>query len=99
MGPDGDLPRGLLFPPLRALEPRPRCPQPGGADRSAQQPLLFLLHRAVAAGGLLLYRPVDRGGRGAVPDELGRRPYLVWLSLSADGVDRRVLRRRASDRG
>src|SRR3954462_7397818 len=56
MGPDGVLPRRLLFPAVRALEPRPRCSEPGGADRSSQQPLLFLLHRAVAAGGLLFTR-------------------------------------------
>ena len=65
----------------------------------AQQPLLFLLHRAVAAGGLLLHRPADHRGAGAVPDERGRRPHLVRLSLPADRVDRPVLRRRAPDRG
>ena len=94
MGPDGVLPRRLLLPALRALEPRPWRSQPGGADRSSQQPLLFLLHRAVAAGDLLLHGPADRRRGGAVPDELGRWPHLVRLSLPADGLDRSVLRRR-----
>src|SRR3954449_2241186 len=85
MGPDGLLPRRLLLPAVRALEPRTRRSQPSGADRSSQQSLLFLLHRAVAAGGLLLHRPADRRRGGTIPDELDRRPHLGGLSLSAAG--------------
>ena len=99
MGPDGVLPRGLLSAAVRALEPRPRRAGPGGAGRSAQQPVLFLLHRAVAAGGLLFYRAADRRRACAVPDEFGRRPHLVRLSLPADGVDGPVLRGRTPGRG
>ena len=99
MGADGVLPRRLLSAALRALESRPRRPQPGGADRSPQQPLLFLLYRAVAAGGLLFYRPADRRRHHAVPDELGRRTHLVRIFVSANRVDGFVLRRRTPDRG
>ena len=72
---------------------------PGGAGRSAEPALLFLLHRDLAAGGLLPHRPADPRGDGAVPDERGRRPRLVRLSLPADGVDRPVPDHRALDRG
>ena len=44
--------------------------------------------------GLLIVAALD-----AVPDERGRRPHLVRLSLPADGLDRSVLCRRALDRG
>ena len=37
------------------------------------RPLLFLLHRDLAAGSLLPHRPADPGRDGAVPDERGRR--------------------------
>ncbi len=99
MGPDGVLPRGLLHPALRAMGSRAECAEPGGADRFSQPALLFLLHRAVAAGGLLLHRPADHRRDGAVPDERDRRPHLVRLSLPADGVDRPVLRGRTLHRG
>src|SRR6201984_12245 len=99
MGTDGVLPRRLLFPALRALEPRAWGARPGGADRFPESAVLFLLHRAVAAGGLLLHRPSDPRRRCPVPDELGRRPHLVRLSLSANGLDRPVLCGRAPDRG
>src|SRR5258707_8415792 len=98
MGADGILPRRLLPAAIRAMESRPRRAGPGGADRSAEQPVLFLLHRALAAGSLLLHRPIDRGGADSVPDERGRRPDLVRLSLPANGLDRPVLCRRALDR-
>src|SRR5689334_16195031 len=99
MGPDGVLSRRLLFPALRTMESRARRARPGGADRLAEQPLLFLLHRAVAAGSLLLHRPLDSRRYHAVLDELGRRSHLVWLSLPADGLDRPVLCGRAPGRG
>ncbi len=99
MDADGRLPRRLLSAAVRALESRARCARSGRAHRSAQQPLLFLLHRAVAAGGLLLHRSVDRRRRYPVPDEFGRRPRLVRLSLPANRVDRLVLRGGAPDRG
>ena len=44
--------------------------------------------------GLLIHR-----GDGAVPDERARRPGVVRLSVSADGVDRPVRHCRALDRG
>ena len=90
---------GLLPAAVRALGPRAGPAQPGGAARPAASPLLFLLHRAVAAGGLLLHRPADHRGDDAVPDERGRRPDLVRLSLSADHLDRPVLCGRALGRG
>src|SRR4051794_31404266 len=98
MGPDGILPRRLLLPAVSALEPRPWRSQPGGADRPSQQPVLFLLHRAVAAGGLLLHRPVDPRRHHAVPAELAGWTHLVRISLPANGVDGLVLRGRAPDR-
>ena len=76
----------------------PNAPSPGGADRFPQPALLFLLHRDLAAGNLLPHRPADPGGDPAVPDERGRRPRLVRLSLPANGVDRSVLRDRALGR-
>ena len=91
MDPDGGVPGDLLLPALRALEPRPWSAGSGGAARSGQQPLLFLLHRAVAAGSLLFHRPVDHRRDRAVPDELARRPGVVRLFVPADGVDRSVL--------
>src|SRR6266571_2759901 len=99
MGPDGVLPGRLLPAAVRALESRSRRAGSGGAGRFAEQPLLFLLHRAVAAGGLLFHGAVDRRRDHAVPDELDRRPHLVRISLSANGVDGSVLCRRAADRG
>ena len=99
MGPDGVLPRRLLFAALRAVESRSGCARSGGAGRSAEQPLLFLLHRAVAAGSLLFHRAADRRRDHAVPDEFARRPHLVRISLPANRVDGPVLRRRAPDRG
>ncbi len=53
------LPRPLLLPPLRALGSRPDRAASGGAGRSRPFALLFLLHRALAAGGLLFHRPAD----------------------------------------
>src|SRR4029079_12302552 len=99
MGAAAILPRRLLPAAVRAMESRLGCTGPGGAGRSAEQPLLFLLHRALAAGSLLFYRPVDRSCADAVPDERGGRPHLVRLSLPADGLDRSVLCGRAPDRG
>src|SRR3979490_1498117 len=96
MGPDGVLPRRLLPAAVRALEPRSGCARSGGAGGSAQQPLLFLFHRAVAPGGLLLHRASDRRRYYAVSDEFGGRSYLVRLSLPANRLDRSVLRCRAS---
>src|SRR6266702_8444483 len=96
MGPDGVLPRRLLLAAVRALEPRPRRTGPGGVGRSPEQPVLFLFHRAVAAGSLLLHRAVDRRRHHAVFDEFSRRPYLVRISLSANRVDGSVLRYRAN---
>src|SRR5436309_2212637 len=99
MGADGVLPRCILPAAVRALEPRAGRARSGGAGRSPQQSLLFLLDRAVAAGGLLLYRAADPRRPDAVPDERARRPDLVRLPLPANRVDRPVLRRRTPDRG
>ena len=76
-----------------------RTRRPGRADRFPGPALLFLLHRDLAAGSLLPHRPADPRRDGAVPDERGRRPRLVRLSLPADGVDRPVLCGRALGRG
>ena len=90
--------RHLLPAAVRALGSRAERARPGGADRFSQPALLLLLHRDLAAGGLLPHRPADPRGDGAVPDERGRRPRLVRLSLPADGVDRPVPRHRALGR-
>ena len=91
--------RHLLSAAVRALGSRPQRTGPGRAGRSCEQPLLLLLRRDLAAGGLLLHRsPRDRGD-DSVPVERGRRPCLVRISLSADGVDRSVPDHRALDRG
>ena len=90
--------RHLLPAAVRALGPRAERARPGGADRFPEPPLLFLLHRDLAAGSLLPHRPADPRGDGAVPDERGRRPRLVRLSLPADGVDRPVPGHRALGR-
>ena len=95
MGGAGHHPRRLLPAAVRALGPRPQRAAPGGADRLPDPALLLLLHRDLAAGSLLPHRPAHPGGHGAVPDERGRRPHLVRLSLPADGVDRPVPRHRA----
>src|SRR5260370_19996986 len=99
MGPDGVLPRRLLPAAVRAVESRSRRAGPGSAGLSAEQPVLFLLHRAVAAGSLLLYRVVDRCRHHAIPDELDWRPHLVRISVPPDRVDGPVLCGRAPDRG
>ena len=91
--------RHLLRAAVRALGSRTGCARPGRAGRSAQRPLLLLLHRDLAAGSLLPHRPAHPGGDDAVPDERGRRAGLVRLSLSADGVDRSVPDHRALGRG
>ncbi len=98
MGAAARHPRRLLCAAVRALGPRPERADAGGADRSVHRPLLFLLHRDLAAGGLLHHRPADPGVDRPVPDERGRRPGVVRLSLPADGVDRSVLRHRALGR-
>ena len=77
----------------------PNAPEPGGAGRFSEPALLLLLHRDLAAGNLLPHRSPHHRRDGAVPDERGRRPRLVRLSLSADGVDRPVPDRRALVRG
>ena len=84
----------LLSAAVRALGSWPQRAFAGGVDRLPQPAFLFLLHRDLAAGDLLPHRPAHSGGDRAVPDERGRRPDLVRLSLSADGVDRSVLRHR-----
>src|SRR5207248_8604452 len=95
---DGDLPRRLLPAPVRALESRPRGAEPGRADRFSQPPLLFLLHRAVAVGGLLLHRTPDSCGRYPLLDERAGGANLVRLSVPPNRLDRPVLRRRALGR-
>ncbi len=80
--------RHLLFAAVRALGSRPERAAPGGAGRLPGPALLLLLHRDLAAGGLLPHRPPDSRGDGAVPDERARGPGVVRLSLPADGVDR-----------
>src|SRR5215211_6399997 len=51
---------GSLLPAaVRALDARPARALAGGADRSRARALPLLLHRAVAAGGLLHHGPAD----------------------------------------
>src|ERR1700744_4536322 len=95
MGADGVLPGRLLPAALRSLESWTGRARSGCADRFPQPPLLLLLHRAVAAGGLLLHRALDPRGLRAVPDERAGRTDLVRLSLPADRLDRPVLCGRA----
>ena len=61
--------------------------------------LLFLLHRALAAGSLLFHRPADPRLARPVPLQRAVRARLVRLFLPADGVDRPVLLGRALGRG
>src|SRR5689334_22463408 len=98
MGADGLLPRHILPAAVCALESWSWRTRSGGVDRLPEPSLLFLLHRAMAAGGLLLHGTADSGGHHAVPDERPRWPHLVRLSLSADGLDRPVLCGGAVDR-
>ena len=81
------------------LGPRARPAGPGGAGRSGQPALLFLLHRDLAAGILFRRRPSDHGRAGPVPVHLGPRPGLVRLYLPADGLDRPLHPGRTLDRG
>src|SRR4051794_17898395 len=87
--------RHLLLHAVPALGSWTGRARPGRADRPAELALLFLLHRDLAAGGLLPDRPADHRRDGAVPDERARRPHLVRLSLSPDGMDRPVPDHRA----
>ena len=96
---DGVLPRRSTISCLRCAGTAARRARPGRADRLPEPALLLLLHRALAAGGLLLHRPADYRGSDPVPAELDRRPRLVRLSLPADRLDRSVLCGRAPDRG
>ncbi len=89
----------LLFPAVRALGPRTYRAASGGAGRPRAFPLLFLLHRAVAAGGLLFHRPADPRLARAVSVQRAVRARLVRLFLPADGVDGSVLYGRTLDRG
>ena len=91
--------RHLLHPAVPALGSRHLRATSGRAGRPAQPAVLFLLHRDLAAGGLLPHRPPGPRGADAVPDERGRRPRLVRLSLPADGVDRPVPDHRTLGRG
>ena len=99
MGGAGRHARHLLPAAVRSLGPRAQRAEPGGAGRSRAPPLLFLLHRALAAGGLLLHRAADRRRADAVPDERARGPRVVRLSVPADRVDRSLRRGRALGRG
>src|SRR4051812_7532637 len=89
----------LLWPAVPALGPRHLRAAPSCAGRPAEQPVLFLLYRAVASGGLLPHRPVDPRCARIVLDECGRGPHLVWLSLPTDGVDRSFPNHRTLGRG
>ena len=76
--------------PLLRWDRGPNAPDQAVLIDLAEPPLLLLLHRDLAAGILLPHRPADHRRAGAVPDERGRRPRLVRLSLPADGLDRPV---------
>ena len=92
---DGGHARHLLRAALAALGSRARPARPGRPARHGQQPLLLFLPRDLAAGVLLHHRPAGAGGAGAVPRHVRRRPRLVRLHLSADGLDRSHGRGRA----
>ena len=66
--------RHLLLPAFHPLGSRPQRTGPGHSGRFGQQPLLFLLHRDLAAGSLLHHRPAGSGGSDPVPHERRRRP-------------------------
>ena len=68
--------------PLLRWDRGPDAPGPGGADRPAERALLLLLHRDLAAGGLLPHRPADPRGDGAVPDERAS-PAASGAAISA----------------
>ena len=92
--------RRLLLPAVPALGPRPEraLARPCCVDLANGRFYFFFIElwpqEVYYITGLLILAAF-----GAVPDERGRRPRLVRLSLPADGLDRPVLRRRAPDRG
>src|ERR1035441_2233995 len=65
----------------------PRPAEPGRADRFPASTVLFLLHRAVAAGGLLFHWPADHRRDDLVSDERRGRPGLVRVHVPADDLD------------
>jgi polyferredoxin len=78
------------FTPFVRWDRGPGAPRPGGAGRFRQRPLLLLLHRAVAAGGVLHHRPADPGLAPSVSGDravFGRVwcgyacPQTVWTDL------------------
>ena len=83
-----DHPGHLLRDALAQMGSRYPCARSGRPYRHGQPPLLFLLHRDLAAGILLCRWPARHVGRRPVPRHLDRRARLVRLHLSADRVDR-----------
>jgi hypothetical protein len=82
--------RHLLPAAVGALGSRAGRPEPGGAGRFSRPALLFLLHRDLAAGGLLPHRPADARRARPVPDERSSPagsgaaitcPQTVWTDL------------------
>src|ERR1019366_10498856 len=85
----------LLPAALRPLAPRTRPARPGGSDRFPASTVLFLLHRAVAAGGLLFHWPADHRRDDLVSDERRGRPGVVRVYVPADDLDGSFLCSRA----
>ena len=92
-------PRHLLHPSVHTLESRTERAEPGGPGRHSALAVLRLLHRTVAAGGVLFHRPADPGLSASVPVQRAVRPRVVRLRLPADGVDRPLHLGRAPYRG
>ena len=87
----------LLFSAVRPLGSRIQRAEPGRADRLSRPPVLFLLHRDLATGSLLLDRIVDHRRHGIVLDERRGRTVMVRLPVSADRLDRPLHHGRALD--
>ena len=85
----------LLPAALRPLASRTRPAQPSRAHRFPASTVLFLLHRAVAAGGLLFHWPADHRRDDLVSDERRGRPGVVRVHVSADDLDGSFLCSRA----
>ena len=95
VGRHGGDARHLLRRAVASLGSRALSARSGRPDRLSVAPLLFLLHRDLAAGILLPHRPARARRAGAVPRHRARGARLVRLYLPANGLDRSDDRGRA----